>query len=119
MDLPNLHRLEPVFPPHSIFQKTRILLVPSQWNEAFGRVAAEGMLFGVPVLGSAVGGLAEIVSSGGVCLPKDDVGAWEDEIRKLDDPSHYRSIQTRGQAWRNQWLARDHTDVVAIFREFI
>lgn len=118
-DLPNIQRLDPIFPPHPLFQKTRILLVPSQWNEAFGRVAVEGMLFGVPVLGSAVGGLADLVRNGGTCLPKNDVKAWEDEIRKLDDPGCYREIQARGEAWRQQWLARDHEPVTSVFREFM
>lgn len=119
MNLPNVHRFSPVFPPHPIYQRTRILLVPSQWSEAFGRVAVEGMLFGVPVLGSAVGGLAEIVSSGGTCLPQNDVDAWEDEIRQMDNPAYYRGVQARGEAWRCQWLGRDHEEVVGHFREFI
>ena len=50
MDLPNITRLEPIFPPHPIFQKARIVLVPSRWEEAFGRVAVEAMLFNIPVL---------------------------------------------------------------------
>ena len=54
MNLRNITRLEPVSPPHPIFQKARIVLVPSQWDEAFGRVAVEAMFFNVPVLGSRV-----------------------------------------------------------------
>jgi hypothetical protein len=118
MDLPNLLRLEPVFPPHRIYQQTRLLLVPSQWNEAFGRVAVEAMLFGVPVLGSNVGGLTEIVSKGGVALPKDDLMAWVEEIHKLENPGNYGDIQARSEEWRRQWLSRDHEVVFNLFRQF-
>jgi glycosyltransferase involved in cell wall biosynthesis len=40
-----------------------LLLLPS-WREAFGRVAAEAMAVGVPVLATDVGGPAEIVRDG-------------------------------------------------------
>lgn len=65
MDLPNITQLEQVNPPRPIFQRTRIVLVPSRWEEAFGRVAVEAMLFNVPVIGSRVGGLTDIVEHGG------------------------------------------------------
>ncbi|QDV17765.1 D-inositol 3-phosphate glycosyltransferase [Gimesia panareensis] len=44
-----------------LFRIAKILLVPSQWPEAFGRVAAEAQAAGVPVLASAQAGLRESV----------------------------------------------------------
>jgi glycosyltransferase involved in cell wall biosynthesis len=38
------------------------LVVPSIWNEPFGRVVIEAFAKGVPVLGSRIAGIAEIVS---------------------------------------------------------
>jgi glycosyltransferase involved in cell wall biosynthesis len=116
MDLPNITRLEPVAPPHPIFQKARILLVPSQWDEAFGRVAVEAMFFKVPVLGSRVGGLADIVEQGGMALPKDDLSAWVAEIKRLDAPDHYQNLQARGEAWLHRWHKRTPLDVLCVFR---
>ena len=43
----------------AILMQTRVLLVPSLWGEAFGRVVVEAMLRGIPVLASACGGLVE------------------------------------------------------------
>jgi hypothetical protein len=118
MDLPNITRLEPVFPPHSIFQKARIVLVPSKWDEAFGRVAVEAMFFNVPVVGSRVGGLADIVEHGGTALPKDDLSAWVAEIKRLDAPEYYQHLQARGKAWLDRWRKRTPSDVLRVFRDF-
>mmetsp|Transcript_67286 Transcript_67286/g.161295 ORF Transcript_67286/g.161295 Transcript_67286/m.161295 type:complete len:667 (-) Transcript_67286:66-2066(-) len=43
----------------AILQKTRVLLVPSLYQEAFGLVALEAQLRGIPVVSTAVCGLSE------------------------------------------------------------
>jgi glycosyltransferase involved in cell wall biosynthesis len=40
------------------------LVVPSIWNEPFGRIVIEAFAAGVPVLGSRIGGIAETVVDG-------------------------------------------------------
>jgi glycosyltransferase involved in cell wall biosynthesis len=40
---------------------SRAMLVPSLWEEGFGRVAAEALAFGRPVITTGHGGLAEVV----------------------------------------------------------
>src|SRR5581483_9047395 len=42
---------------------SKIVLVPSQWAEPFGRIAVEAMGNGIPTLASYTGGLKEIVGS--------------------------------------------------------
>jgi glycosyltransferase involved in cell wall biosynthesis len=46
---------------------SRAMLVPSLWEEGFGRVAAEAMAYGRPVITTGRGGLAEVV---------DDTTGW-------------------------------------------
>lgn len=46
------------------FPKIDLLVVPSLWNEPFGRVVIEAYSFHVPVLMANNGGLAELVESG-------------------------------------------------------
>jgi glycosyltransferase involved in cell wall biosynthesis len=41
--------------------RARAVVVPSAWDEPFGRVAAEGLAHGRPVVSTGTGGLAEIV----------------------------------------------------------
>jgi glycosyltransferase involved in cell wall biosynthesis len=65
--------------PADYFALTRLLLVPSIWDEPFGRVAAEAMINGIPPLVSERGSLPHVVGgnrsdgSGGRVLP---VPAW-------------------------------------------
>lgn len=46
------------------FRKARFLVVPSKGLETFGMVAAEAMSYGLPIIASRIGGLAEIVEDG-------------------------------------------------------
>jgi thioesterase domain-containing protein/glycosyltransferase involved in cell wall biosynthesis len=47
----------PVF--EDILSKSRVLVVPSLWQESFGLAVVQAMLHGIPVLASNVGGLGE------------------------------------------------------------
>ncbi|MCS6844865.1 MAG: glycosyltransferase family 4 protein [Caldilineales bacterium] len=63
--------------------------------EPFGRVIIEGMAAGRPVVASAAGGAAEIVTSGvdGLLTPPGDAGALADALlRVLTDPATARRL---------------------------
>lgn len=47
----------------TFFNTINVLVVPSLWEEPFGRVVLEGILSNVPVLGSNKGGIKEILSN--------------------------------------------------------
>jgi glycosyltransferase involved in cell wall biosynthesis len=47
------------------FPALDILVVPSVWNEPLGVVVFEAMGYGVPVIGSRVGGISEIIEGSG------------------------------------------------------
>jgi len=52
----------------ALFSKAKALLMPSVWQEAFGRLPLEAMSVGTPVLASRRGGLPETLGSGGLVL---------------------------------------------------
>jgi len=67
--------------PREFFARLKMLIVPSQWEEPFGRVAIEGMACGVPVLASAVGGLPETGAQ--TVADFTNIEAWEKTLRAL------------------------------------
>ena len=52
----------------SIYDVTKLLIVPSLWQEAFGRVIIEAQACGIPVIGRDIGGIPEAIGRGGFTL---------------------------------------------------
>ncbi|WP_073969493.1 glycosyltransferase family 4 protein [Streptomyces sp. CB02460] len=87
-----------------VYGRTKVLLMPSLWDETFGYCSVEAMLRGIPVLAADVGGLREAKlgvgrllpvrpitrypGAGPVALPDaeipaQDVAPWLDALREL------------------------------------
>ncbi|MBO3748356.1 glycosyltransferase family 4 protein [Streptosporangiaceae bacterium NEAU-GS5] len=117
---PNIEVADPVHDIADLLRRTRLLLMPSLWDETFGYTAVEGMLHGVPVLAGDVGGLSEAKLGVPYLLPvrpirryhpqrddepypapvvpEQDIGPWLVALdRLLTDPAHYRDIAFRGR----------------------
>ncbi|RCS22207.1 glycosyltransferase [Phyllobacterium salinisoli] len=80
----------------TVYGRTKILLAPSKWEEAWGRVASEAHCSGIPVVGSRRGGLPEAIGDGGVVLDYDaPLEEWVEVIRRLwnDDREYQRLSQ--------------------------
>jgi glycosyltransferase involved in cell wall biosynthesis len=60
-------------------------IVPSQWLETGPLVVLESFAAGTPVIGSRLGGVAELVRNGtdGILVAHDDVHAWRDLFMRL------------------------------------
>ena len=108
----------PVPVPAEYFALTRILLVPSVWEEPFGRVAAEAMINGIPPLVGNRGALPHVVggdfAEGGggrvlqipawmteqtTRLPTElEVEPWYEAVTSLwDDAALYRAMSARAR----------------------
>ncbi|HEX5387857.1 MAG TPA: glycosyltransferase [Gemmatimonadales bacterium] len=77
-----------------------LFTLPSR-EEAFGNVFAEAMAAGLPVVGTAVGGIPEVVHEGehGFLVPPRDPGALAAAIRRLgEQPALRAAISTRNRA---------------------
>lgn len=72
--LPNCRNID------EVFQRTRILLMPSLWMEGFGLVVVEAMLRGVPVIASDSGGLQEAKLGTGFIAPVRQIDRYEPEF---------------------------------------
>ncbi|KQU87508.1 glycosyl transferase family 1 [Mesorhizobium sp. Root695] len=78
----------------TVYGRTRILLAPSKWEEAWGRVASEAHCSGIPVVGSRRGGLPEAIGNGGVVLDYDaPLADWVAAVRRLwSDKAEYKRL---------------------------
>jgi glycosyltransferase involved in cell wall biosynthesis len=65
-----------------VYDAAAIGCQPSRWEEAFGQVIAEAMAYGKPVIGTAVGGISEVIESdvSGFLIPKRDVDALAEKL---------------------------------------
>lgn len=50
--------------PEEFFKKVDVTIVPSRWYEPLGMVVVESFAFGVPVIGSKIGGIPEMIQEG-------------------------------------------------------
>jgi len=68
-----------------LYANAKLVIMPSQWQEAYGRVAREAYLLGLNVLVSNVGGLNEAVDKKRhfIVDEYDNVDAWVRKIKLL------------------------------------
>lgn len=81
----------------AIYGTTKVLLAPSRYHEAWGRVASEAQINGIPVLASNRGGLPEAVGPGGVCLDYDaPIEVWASHLNAMwHDEAYYVTLSQR------------------------
>jgi len=100
-DLPNVEIIDNV-PSNDvvnkIYRRTKVILMPSDY-ESYGRVAAEACCSGIPVIAHPTAGLKEALGDAGIFHDRNDIDAWERELRRLHTP--------RGWA-ASSVAARDH-----------
>jgi glycosyltransferase involved in cell wall biosynthesis len=70
-----------------MLQASDVLVLPSRWDEPFGRVLVEAMATGRPAIGAAVGGIPEILRGefAGLLFPRGDAAALAERLRTLQD----------------------------------
>jgi glycosyltransferase involved in cell wall biosynthesis len=91
--LPNVTWRRATADMRSIYATTRVLLVPSIWEETWGRVVTEAQASGIPALARANAALPESVGPAGILVPADaPTGAWVQALRALwDDAVTYET----------------------------
>lgn len=76
-----------------VYAHTKVLLVPSQFDDPSPRVVVEAMASGIPVIASDVGGISEVMRGGGILLPPQNIESWKQALSKLlNDKLYYRKI---------------------------
>ena len=137
-DFKNLTNLD--WHPHTsdmaaVYEDAALLLVPSLWFEASGRVIAEGLLAGLPILAMRSGGIAEQLNNGGFLFdvpealktnfvappPAADVQQWVKfiDILMSDDALYARAVTLALQASARHTRAQRESEVVRLFGEIL
>jgi glycosyltransferase involved in cell wall biosynthesis len=119
----NLYVMANTPDPRDFYGVSKLVLMPSLWPETFGRVAAEALINGIPVLASRRGGLPEALVEAGFLfdVPENcqsnydsvpnaqEVAPWLRTIIQLwDDAEFYKKERLRclaaARAWRPEIL---------------
>ena len=84
-----------------VYARAKVLLAPSQWEEAWGRVATEAHVNGIPVLGGNRGGLPQAIGPGGIILPADaPAEQWAAALGRLwDNDESYKVASDAARAY--------------------
>jgi surfactin synthase thioesterase subunit/glycosyltransferase involved in cell wall biosynthesis len=124
----NVTVMEPVDDINALLARTRVLLAPSLWAEARSRMVIEGMLRGVPVMASDVGGIPEAMMGVPYLLPVNPIsryqtrldeqmvpvaevppqamGPWREALgRLLEDRAHWQEISRASRAAALEYAA--------------
>ena len=98
--LPNVTLARRTTDMRTVYGRTRVLLVPSQWEEAWGRVVTEAQASGIPSLVSTVGGLADTAGIGGLALAADaSPELWAAMLKRLwRDEAFWQVMSTQARA---------------------
>jgi glycosyltransferase involved in cell wall biosynthesis len=99
--IPNINYLSKQLDMRPVYSRTHVLMVPSQWEEAFGRFIPEAQVNGIPVLASRVGAIPEAVGEGGVLVDdKENPEAWLKGLELLEARYGEYSARARENAKR-------------------
>lgn len=95
-ELPNVRVLPWQSNMSRLYDEAKAIIIPSRWEEPFGRVAAEAAHRGVPAIARAVGGLPEAVGDGGILIDRAaPLASWVQALQGLDDASRYQHLCAR------------------------
>ena len=103
-----------------LYARTRVLLVPSVWEESSCRAVAEAHLSGIPAVASDRGGLRESVGPGGIVMSlADPIERWCESVESLytDQAKFERLSRLARQHVRRREIAP--ASVMASFYRFI
>ena len=67
----------------SVYQETKVVLMPTRAQESFGMVPIEAGINGIPTVHSGRGGLNEAAGDERLAVPKDDPDAYVHQLREV------------------------------------
>jgi glycosyltransferase involved in cell wall biosynthesis len=84
----NVRINKPTSDMQSIYADTRLVLFPTH-AETYGKVVAEAMQFGIPVLASDLAAVREVGGDSAIYLDPYEYDSWNLEYRRMNSPTYY------------------------------
>lgn len=102
--------------PEKFYQQIDVLVVPSLWNEPFGRIVIESFAFGIPVISTNKGGLPELVkdSETGFIFNPENGAELETKINLLKDR---KLLDRLGQNCKKESLRFTNINIAKQYKE--
>jgi len=75
-----------------VYRNTKVLLIPSRYEEGGPRIIAEAFVNGIPVIGSDLGGIPDYIGDGGELIADyDSVQPWVEAVERfINNEKYYR-----------------------------
>ena len=84
-DLENVEHLGYVEDMKEAYKQTRIVLVPSKWEEPYGRIPIEAGASGIPTIATSNGGLSESVGNSELLVDSEDSEKFVEKIKEVEE----------------------------------
>jgi len=100
--------------PENIYNSITHLIVPSLWNEPFGRIIVEAYSYGIPVLGANTGGIPELIECGktGYIFDINREGDFLEMLIKFSEVNFNREyIVNNAEKFRKDKIAFNYIEV--------
>ena len=102
--------------PAQFLQSIDILVVPSKWNEPFGRVTVEAYSHGVPVVGANTGGIPEVIEPNShlvfdIDQPHTVIDKIHEAVRLLKDPQTPTRLRNYAESFSPKAMVEAYLEV--------
>ncbi|HWC57920.1 MAG TPA: glycosyltransferase family 4 protein [Candidatus Paceibacterota bacterium] len=106
-----------------MYRDATLLIMPSIWPEAFGKVGIEAMSVGRPVIAADVGGISDWLIDGEVGYlvpPKDPAAITEKVITLFSDEALLKTMSEKARRQSEKFSIESHTEkILEVYNEVI
>lgn len=108
---------------YDLYKKSSVVVIPSLWGEAFGKVGIEAMSVGRPVIASNVGGIPEWLingETGYLVQPASPEDIADKVIRLLKNPKLLQSMSLKAREQSKNFNIETHAKtIVQLYKKII
>lgn len=94
----------------SVYADTKALLFPTH-ADTYGKVAAEALVCGVPVIASDLPAVREVGGKDMIYLDPYDYEGWDREVKRMEEPDVYAEWKARAESRGKILSARSQSDL--------